>query len=74
MQVRVKLFATLRINREKEALLDLPEGTTVGQIIENLNIKKEEVTIIFVNGRSAKLDHNLANDDTLSLFPPVGGG
>jgi len=74
MQVNVRLFATLRINREKEIQMDLTEGVTVRDIIERLDISEQEATIIFINGRGAKLDHRLSDNDRLSIFPPVGGG
>ena len=74
MQIRVKLFATLRDNREKELLLDLPEQTGIQSILEELGIAEQEVAVIFLNGRGVPLDHPLRAGDTLSLFPPVGGG
>lgn len=74
MQVKVKLFATLRNNREKEMMMDLAEGATPKNIIKRLNISEEEATIIMINGRGAKLDTVLADNDIISIFPPVGGG
>jgi molybdopterin converting factor small subunit len=74
MQVKVKLFATLRLNREKEMLMDLVQGSTPKDIIERLDIHEEEATIIMVNGRGVNLDYVLEDNDTLSIFPPVGGG
>lgn len=74
MQVKVKLFATLRENRKKEMMMDVEESTTPKDIIERLNIPAEEVAIIFINGRSVKLDRVLEDNDTVSIFPPVGGG
>lgn len=74
MQIKVKLFATLRDNREKEMMMDLLQGVTPKDIIERLNIRKEEAAIIMINGRSANLDHVLEDHDTVSIFPPIGGG
>ncbi|WP_236932645.1 MoaD/ThiS family protein [Geosporobacter ferrireducens] len=74
VQIKVKLFATLRNNREKEMMMDLAEGATPKDIIERLNISEEEATIIMINGRGAKLDTAIADNDTVSIFPPVGGG
>jgi len=74
MLIKVKLFATLRANREKEMLLELAQGSVPKDIIELLNIPEHETAIIFVNGRGAKLDNVLEDNDTVSLFPPVGGG
>lgn len=74
MQVKVRLFATLRNNRDKEMVLELIESATTRDIIEQLSIPEEEAKIILVNGRGAKLDEILKDNDTVSLFPPVGGG
>lgn len=74
MQVNVKLFATLRNNREKERLMTLEEGVTVRDVIGFLGIPEQEAAIIFINGRGVKLDHSLSDEETLSIFPPIGGG
>jgi sulfur-carrier protein len=74
MQVKVRLFATLRENREKEMMMDIVQGSTPKDIIERLNIRKEEATIIMVNGRCVNPDQVLEDNDTVSIFPPVGGG
>jgi sulfur-carrier protein len=74
VQVKVKLFASLRDNREKEMMMDIVQGSTPKDIIERLNIREEEATIIMINGRGANLDQILEDNDTVSIFPPVGGG
>ncbi|KJF26396.1 MoaD/ThiS family protein [Clostridium aceticum] len=74
MQVNVRLFATFRENREKEMMMDLAQGATPRDVIEYLNIPEEEVAIILINGRHQELGTALQDNDTLSLFPPVGGG
>lgn len=74
MKVTVKVFATLRLNREKEQVMDFQEGTTPRSVLESMGIPEQEAAIIMINGRSAKLDAVLKNEDVLALFPPVGGG
>lgn len=74
MKVTVKLFASLRVNNEKESVLDIPEGATPRYIIDQLNISEEDATIIMINGRSKDLDTSLCQGDIVSIFPPVGGG
>jgi sulfur carrier protein len=74
MEVNVKLFATLRDGRFKEEKANINENTQISDIISKYNIPKEEVKICLVNGRDADLNQTLKNGDTLSLFPPVGGG
>jgi len=74
MQINLKLFATLRKGRFEEKNLELPPGATVGWVIRELDFPEKEVTLIFINGRHADVTTILSSGDTLSLFPPVGGG
>ena len=72
--VKVKLFATLREGRFDVKSMEIGTQTSVGDVIRELRIPEKEVTLIFVNGRHAGLDHLLSAGDNLALFPPVGGG
>ncbi|MEL7654924.1 MAG: MoaD/ThiS family protein [Bacillota bacterium] len=74
MQIKVKLFATLRENREREMMMNIAQGTTPKEIIDRLNILKEEAAIIMINGKHANPDQVLEDHDTVSIFPPIGGG
>ena len=74
MTVSVRLFATLRNGRGKELKLDFEERANVRDIIEKLDIPKEEVAILLINGRTGTMDRELTSTDIVSLFPPVGGG
>ena len=74
MHITVKLFATFRNGRFKEAGQERPDGTDCRKIVMDLGLTEEEIGIILVNGRHASLDHLLQDGDTLSLFPLVGGG
>lgn len=79
MRVRVKLFATL--TRYLPGTLpgtpfeaELADGGTVLDLIEQLSLPKEEVRIVFVNGRSQPTSYALSAGDEVGIFPPVGGG
>lgn len=74
MNIKVRLFATLRNGRGKELNVQLAQGAVVRRIIEALGISEDEVAILLVNGRDATLDKELGEGDTVSIFPPVGGG
>ena len=74
MKLTVKLFATLRTNRFKIADQEYPDGFTILQVAEALEIPKEELALTLVNGISVETDHILQEGDTLAIFPPVGGG
>jgi molybdopterin synthase sulfur carrier subunit len=74
MKIIVKLFAGFRDNRFKVAEKDLPEETTVSDVLDELGIKAPELGVALVNGRHVQKDHVLIDGETLSLFPKVGGG
>jgi molybdopterin converting factor small subunit len=74
MKVLVKLFATFRNDRFKQAEKELPAGTSIRQVVAQLEIAEEALGMVMLNGRHAPLDTELHNGDTLSLFPLVGGG
>ena len=74
MKLSVKLFATLREGRGKQIDVEIVNGLNVLKVMETLGIKKNDVSIILVNGINTNVDAVLSDGDTLSLFPPIGGG
>ena len=75
----VKLFATLRRHYPHLGLgermpVELPDGATVGDMVEHLRLPANQVKVIFVNGIVRDKDHPLADGDEVGIFPPVGGG
>ena len=74
MIVKVKLFATLREGRFPVAEREFTAGATVRDVLADLAMPETEVALILINGRHKDFDTVLAGGDTLSLFPPVGGG
>jgi len=74
MEIKVKLFATLRENRGKEVSLELDKGATAEDALKKLEIPKKDVAILMINGRDDNPGKELKDGDLLSIFPPVGGG
>ncbi len=74
IRVTVKLFATLQKERFDVAEGEFPGGATVADIVRRYGVPEKDVTLIFINGRHGGLETVLSDGDTLSLFPPVGGG
>jgi molybdopterin converting factor small subunit len=74
VEVKVKLFATLREGRFDEKLMSLDEGSTPLSVIDAIGLAQDAVTVVFINSRHAAKDRPLAEGDVLALFPPVGGG
>lgn len=74
MNIEVRLFATLREGRGKKLIMNLNEGSTPQDIINQLKINEKDVAILLINGKDGELDRKLADGDIISIFPPVGGG
>jgi len=74
MRIIVKLFATLREGRFEQKVMDFPEGFKIEEVIRQIDLPAKVVSLIFVNGRHADLNTRLSEEDTVSIFPPVGGG
>lgn len=74
INIKVKLFATLRIGRDKIVELKLDNNLSVIEVLCLLNIKKEELAFFLLNGIDATYETELKEGDVLALFPPVAGG
>ena len=77
--VHVRLFATLRrylpdLELGEAADVRLPDGATVGQLIDQLGLSTDEVKVVFVDGVVRQPKDLLSEGDEVGVFPPVGGG
>jgi sulfur-carrier protein len=74
MRITLRLFATLQQGRSREEVREVPPGTTVSRVVEDLHLPGKEIKVILVNSRHADLSLELSDGDTLVLFPLVDGG
>ncbi|MDR3439810.1 MoaD/ThiS family protein [Telmatospirillum sp.] len=74
IKVTVKLFASFRRDRFREALQSRPQGTRIADVVSDLGIEPTDVGMIFVRGLHAQPEQMLRDGDTLALFPRLGGG
>jgi sulfur-carrier protein len=79
MKIKLNLYASLAEYLPDRArgnpnLIELPGGTTVKQLIEQLHIPLDTPRIIFLNGLHAPLEALLNDGDRLGMFPPLAGG
>ena len=74
MQVQVKLFANFREGRFIKQDKELPAGTTAGQVVDDLNIDREDVGVLMLNFRHCKFETVLQEGDIYAIFPVIGGG
>ncbi|MDK9707348.1 MAG: MoaD/ThiS family protein [Desulforhopalus sp.] len=74
MQITVKLFAFFRENRFKVEEREIDEATTIGDIVDQLAISREEVGVLMLNSRHTDFAVRPAPGDILAIFPVIGGG
>lgn len=74
LEIRVKLFTTLRKDRFDDQVKVYPRGSTIETILRDLGIEGKEVTIVFVNGIHQDFSKEVSNGDIVAFFPPIGGG
>ncbi len=88
MKIYVRLFASLSKNVSQAVLehspggvrvgtpleVELPQGSTLDDLVNRLDLPRREIKLFFVNGRAQDLDCRLEPDDEVGIFPPVGGG
>ena len=74
MRVRVSLYSALRIDRFAEEEVELPEGATVTDLANQLQLALKDIGIVMVNARSGTFQQTLQPGDRITLIPPIGGG
>jgi molybdopterin converting factor small subunit len=88
MTITLKLFASLvrRVSgRMKELscsevvagrplLLEIPENSTVQDLVNLIELSPTEVKVIYINARAQRINYTLRAGDEVGIFPLVGGG
>lgn len=70
MKVRLTYVRALDIDEENDTLLELAEGTTVGEVYDRLDIPPDRQRFVraVVNGEKQKAAYELEEGDNLHLF------
>jgi sulfur carrier protein ThiS len=88
MKITFKLFAMLSdhlpaqvngaVRTGNQIELDLPEGTTVQQVIDRFALPASLVHLVLVDGRyidkGARASEILSEGRVLAIWPPIAGG
>lgn len=80
MKVEVRVFANLRntikidLDTRESFILEMPEGSTLYNLLERLGVAQDPTIIGLVNGLRQTHDYALQEGDRVGFFPPVGGG
>jgi sulfur carrier protein ThiS len=79
MKIEVKLYSTLTRYlsddiRGQKQIMEVKEGTTVNELLQQLGVPADAVKLIFLDGLHSDGDSVLKDGIRLTVFPPVGGG
>lgn len=79
MKIEIALFATLSKYlppgaQNRRAVIEVTDGATVREVLNQLGVPAELPNIRLVNGRQAPETTVLKDGETLSVFPPLAGG
>jgi molybdopterin synthase sulfur carrier subunit len=81
MRVEIRLFAGLKCNNpelpcfgESEFHLEVPDGTTIGELRCILAIAPDIPLLTIVNNHHEHEEWVLTDNDRIGIFPPIGGG
>jgi len=73
--IQIKLFATLqRFMPASAENYAIKTGTTIGTLLQQLDIPEDKAKLIFIDGLKAELTTVLIGGERIGIFPPVGGG
>lgn len=81
MQLRLRFFAAAREAMGRaEAAVELPDGATVGDLVERLRAEQPRFAalppkmMVSVNLEYRPIDYPLHDGDEVGFIPPVSGG
>jgi sulfur-carrier protein len=79
VRVEVRLFATLvpflpPDSRDGAAVLEVPDGSTVHDVVRRLGIPADLERVTLLNGGDSAPDARLHSGDVVTVFPPLAGG
>ena len=74
MKITIRLVGLFRTDRFKEKVLEYASGTSVVEVIDNLQLPKDVLGITLINGVHAGEQDILKDGDTLSILPLLDGG
>lgn len=79
MRVRVKVYAVLPRHFRDVAPgtpfeIELPDDATLADLVNQLQLPREEVMVFFVKGCMRPMDWFLKSDDEVDILPLLGGG
>ena len=63
-----------RYTDNETVCIDMPEQSTVADVIEALKLPSDETGIAAINGNAVPREHVLSDGDILKIYPAIIGG
>lgn len=79
MKIELRLYASLAAfmpeqTGGKTLTMEVSDGTTIHDLLQQLKVPKKEIKVIFLNGIHADDGDILKEGDRVGIFPAVAGG
>lgn len=75
MKITVYLDTYLRKRADKSRFdIDIEQGATIREVIKALQLNEGEVGLIILNSKIASIHSIVEENDSLELYPVMGGG
>jgi len=74
LKIEVRLFASLRKNREKSLTIEIEPDSSPKHVAHILNIPVKQISMVLINGRNSTMDAIINEKDVVSFYPAIGGG
>lgn len=75
MKITVYLDTYLRKRADKSRFdIDIEQGATIREVIKALQLNEGEVGLIILNSKIASIHSIVEENDSLELYPIMGGG
>lgn len=75
MLVTVRVHGMLRAAMNTACdKIQMPEGATLGDLLDEIGIRRDAPALAIINGRTAKPDQSLCEGAEVSIFSRVSGG
>lgn len=74
MKITIKLLGLLRKGRFDQETREYADGSTVRDVVNDIDCPVEKIGIVLLNGEHATLEHLLKDGDKLSVLSILHGG
>jgi sulfur carrier protein ThiS len=72
--VDVNLYSYLREDRFSRSDIELEVGSTITDLLHQLQLTTDDVGVVMVNAKSGTFKQVLSQGDRITLIPPIDGG